>query len=192
MLKNHAENDIAQHFGVHRRTIERLVRKRQDNGTVKDLPRSWRPRVTKAAEDRVIRTIHIWSCHVMSVGRLTRCKLSHFIDGVWNIRGFRASALWMKMAFSNDTALSASPGLLIMSDGPNNNDRCLLSVMYLLSRSQREAFGREATVVGTNDEIQTASNTRETEYLLTNGMLSAGTEKISCILLMKASMKTDR
>ena len=96
------------------------------------------------------------------------------------------------MAFSNDTALSASPGLLIMSDGPNNNDRCLLSVMYLLSRSQREAFGREATVVGTNDEIQTASNTRETEYLLTNGMPSAGTEKISCILLMKASMKTDR
>ena len=40
MLKNYAENDIAQHFGVHRRTIERLVRKRQDNGTVKDLPRS--------------------------------------------------------------------------------------------------------------------------------------------------------
>ena len=40
MLKNYAENDIAQHFGVHRRTIERLVRKRQDKGTVKDLPRS--------------------------------------------------------------------------------------------------------------------------------------------------------
>ena len=40
MLKNYAENDIAQHFGVHRRTIERLVRKRQANGTVKDLPRS--------------------------------------------------------------------------------------------------------------------------------------------------------
>ena len=40
MIKNYAENDIAQHFGVHRRTIERLVRKRQANGTVKDLPRS--------------------------------------------------------------------------------------------------------------------------------------------------------
>ena len=40
MLKNYAENDIAQHFGVHRRTIERLVRKRQANGTVKDLPHS--------------------------------------------------------------------------------------------------------------------------------------------------------
>ena len=40
MLKNYAENDIAQHFGVHRRTIERLVGMRQANRTVKDLPRS--------------------------------------------------------------------------------------------------------------------------------------------------------
>ena len=38
ILKNYAENDIAQHFGVHRGTIERRVRKRQANGTVKDLP----------------------------------------------------------------------------------------------------------------------------------------------------------
>ena len=40
MLKNSTENDVAQHFRGHRRTIERLVRKRQANGTVKDLPRS--------------------------------------------------------------------------------------------------------------------------------------------------------
>ena len=96
------------------------------------------------------------------------------------------------MAFSNDTALSALPGLFIISNGPNITDRCLLSMMYLLSRSQRETFGREATFVGTNDKIQTASNTRETKYLLTYGMPSAGTEKVSCMLLMTTSMKTDK
>ena len=91
------------------------------------------------------------------------------------------------MALSNDTALSASPELLIMSKGPYNNDRWLLSVMYLLSRSQRETLGREST-----DKIHTASNTtRETKYLLTNRMPSAGTEKVSYILSMTTSIKTD-
>ena len=58
-LRNASTNAVAYHFGVHRRTIERLARKRRDTGSVKDLPRSGRPRVTTAAEDRAIRTVHL-------------------------------------------------------------------------------------------------------------------------------------
>ena len=40
MLKNFTTDAEAHHFGLHRRTIEILVRKRLAAGTVKDLPRS--------------------------------------------------------------------------------------------------------------------------------------------------------
>ena len=59
MLRNFTTDAEAHHFGLHRRTIEILVRKRLAAGTVKDLPSSWRPRVTTAAEDRAIRTAHL-------------------------------------------------------------------------------------------------------------------------------------
>ena len=59
MLRNSSVNDVAQHFGVHRTTIDRLKRKKQQTGSVKDLQRPGRPRVTTAAEDRAIRTSHL-------------------------------------------------------------------------------------------------------------------------------------
>ena len=40
MLRNFTTDAEAHHFGLHRRTIEILVRKRLAAGTVKDLPRS--------------------------------------------------------------------------------------------------------------------------------------------------------
>ena len=51
MLRNASTNAVA-----HRRTIERPARKRRDTVSV---PRSGRPRVTTAAEDRAIRTAHL-------------------------------------------------------------------------------------------------------------------------------------
>ena len=59
MLRNSSVKDVAQHFGVHRTTIDRLNRKKQQTGSVKDLRRPGRPRVTTAAEDRAIRTSHL-------------------------------------------------------------------------------------------------------------------------------------
>ena len=52
-------NVVAQQFGVHRTTIERLKRRKERTGSVKDFERSGRPRVTTAAEDRAIRTSHL-------------------------------------------------------------------------------------------------------------------------------------
>ena len=80
MLRNSTVNEVAQHFGVHRRTVERLVRKRQDTGAVKDLPRSGRPRVTTVAEDRVIRTIHLRRRFQTAVATLRQWVGGHAIS----------------------------------------------------------------------------------------------------------------
>ncbi len=59
VLRNSFVNDVAQHFGVHQTTIDRLKRKKQQTCSVKDLQRPGRPRVTTAAEDLAIRTSHL-------------------------------------------------------------------------------------------------------------------------------------
>ena len=48
--------DVARHFGVTERTMSNLKRKFRETGTVKDRPRSGRPRKTTPAEDRYIVT----------------------------------------------------------------------------------------------------------------------------------------
>ena len=44
--------DIANQFNVHRSTIVRLGQRYRATGSVKDLPRSGRPKVTTQREDR--------------------------------------------------------------------------------------------------------------------------------------------
>ena len=51
--------DVATHFGVTRLTISNLHRRYRLQGSADDLPRSGRPRVTSAAQDRYIRTSHL-------------------------------------------------------------------------------------------------------------------------------------
>ena len=50
---------VAQHFVCTRKTIERLQRRFRVTGNVADRPRSGRPRVTTAADDRYIVLQHV-------------------------------------------------------------------------------------------------------------------------------------
>ena len=50
---------VARHFGVSRSTISRLQDRLMTTGSVTDRRRAGRPRVTTAAEDRRIRTMHL-------------------------------------------------------------------------------------------------------------------------------------
>ena len=50
---------VANHFGVSRQCIYDMKTRMQVTGTVNGRPRSGRPRITNAAEDRHIRTMHI-------------------------------------------------------------------------------------------------------------------------------------
>lgn len=47
-----SERQVAANFNVHPKTIRRLVTKFRQTGDVKDRPRSGRPKVTTAREDR--------------------------------------------------------------------------------------------------------------------------------------------
>ena len=49
------KQDVAQEFGVHIRTVTRLMNKFNNTVEVKDRPRSCRPKVTTAREDNFIR-----------------------------------------------------------------------------------------------------------------------------------------
>ena len=51
--------EVATAFGCHRMTIVRLQRRLQQTGTTRDRPRSGRPRVTTAQEDRYLRQLHL-------------------------------------------------------------------------------------------------------------------------------------
>ena len=70
---------VAHNFRVHRKTIVRLVRKRLATGTVKNLPRPWRLRVTTAAEDRAIRTAHLRRRFQTAAATSTRWVSGHVI-----------------------------------------------------------------------------------------------------------------
>ena len=50
---------VANHFGVTRQTISYLWRGNNATGNVRDRPRSGRPRVTSAVQDRYIRLRHL-------------------------------------------------------------------------------------------------------------------------------------
>ena len=50
---------IAYHFGISKRSIERLRVRERQTGSVKDRPKSGRPRKTSFAENRRIKTIHL-------------------------------------------------------------------------------------------------------------------------------------
>ena len=50
---------VLRHFRCTRKTIERLRRRFRVTGNVADLPRSGRPRVTTAADDRYIVLQHL-------------------------------------------------------------------------------------------------------------------------------------
>ena len=58
MLRAMSCKDIAAHFNVDRKTIERLRIKYNRTGDVADLQRPGAPRKTNAAEDRFIVTSH--------------------------------------------------------------------------------------------------------------------------------------
>ena len=51
--------DVAARFGMTRATITRLLTRYRLSGTVNDLRRSSRPRITTARQDRHIRTSHL-------------------------------------------------------------------------------------------------------------------------------------
>ena len=54
-----SQNDVARRLGVHRNTIGSLWRRYQQNGNVRDQPRSGRPRVTTRRQDNHIRLVHL-------------------------------------------------------------------------------------------------------------------------------------
>ena len=54
-----ATTAVARHFAVHRSTISRLWVRFGATGSVRDLPRSRRPRVTTPGQDRRIRLNHL-------------------------------------------------------------------------------------------------------------------------------------
>ena len=59
MLRSMSVNEVAQFFNCHRTTISKLKSRVQRTGSVKDMPRTGRPRVTSAADDRLIQTTHL-------------------------------------------------------------------------------------------------------------------------------------
>ena len=68
--------DIAEHLGVSRDTIIGLAARYRVRGTVDDLPRSDRPRVTTPVHDRHIRILHLYD---------------RFFTGIVNCRGYSRS-----------------------------------------------------------------------------------------------------
>lgn len=50
---------VAQHYNVHKSTISRLWQRYLQTGTSNDRPRTGRPRITTAQQDRYIRILHL-------------------------------------------------------------------------------------------------------------------------------------
>ena len=59
MLRNSPVSVVAAHFNTTRRTIQLLQARMNQTGTVTDRPRTGRPKITTAADDRGIRTLHL-------------------------------------------------------------------------------------------------------------------------------------
>ena len=54
-----AQHIVAKHFGVHRNTIQSLLRRFRQSGNTRDSQRSGRPRVTSHQQDNHIRFVHL-------------------------------------------------------------------------------------------------------------------------------------
>jgi transposase len=54
-----AQNIVARHFGVHRNTIQSLLRRFRQSGNTRDCQRSGRPRVTSHQQDNHIRLVYL-------------------------------------------------------------------------------------------------------------------------------------
>ena len=54
-----AQYIVARHFGVHRNTIQSLLRRFRQSGNTKDRQRSGYPRVTSHQQDNHIRLVHL-------------------------------------------------------------------------------------------------------------------------------------
>ena len=53
------QNIVARHFGVHRNTMQSLLRRFRQSGNTRDRQRSGRPRVTSHQQDNHIRLVHL-------------------------------------------------------------------------------------------------------------------------------------
>ena len=63
-----AENIVARHFGVHRNTIQSLLRRFRQSGNNRDRQRSGRPCVTSHQQDNHIRLVHLrYRCQTPSL-----------------------------------------------------------------------------------------------------------------------------
>jgi transposase len=54
-----SQGEVAAHFQCHRNTTSALVRRQTEQNDVADRPRSGRPRVTTARQDRWIQVTHV-------------------------------------------------------------------------------------------------------------------------------------
>ena len=76
-------NDVAVSFGIHRTTIWRLAQRCRTTGTVKDRPRSGRPKCLTSREERYIR---------ITAGRDRFLPATRIVDRVRRVTGVRISA----------------------------------------------------------------------------------------------------
>uniref|UniRef100_A0AAZ3PRX3 Insertion element IS150 protein InsJ-like helix-turn-helix domain-containing protein n=1 Tax=Oncorhynchus tshawytscha TaxID=74940 RepID=A0AAZ3PRX3_ONCTS len=58
--------DVAMAINCNVRTVKRLRQRYRETGWTADRPRSGRPRVTTPAQDRYIRTSHLWDSYRMA------------------------------------------------------------------------------------------------------------------------------
>ena len=76
-------NDVAVSFGIHRTIIWRLAQRCRTTGTVKDRPRSGRPKCLTSREERYIR---------ITAGRDRFLPATRIVDRVRRVTGVRISA----------------------------------------------------------------------------------------------------
>ncbi|XP_060065673.1 uncharacterized protein LOC132546003 [Ylistrum balloti] len=77
LLQGQGQLQVAAHFGVHIRTIQRLVQRVRVTERVIDRPRSGRPRVTTPHQDRFIRLSHLRNRHVTATETANNTIGSH-------------------------------------------------------------------------------------------------------------------
>ncbi|XP_060083891.1 uncharacterized protein LOC132563146 [Ylistrum balloti] len=77
LLQGQGQLQVAAHFGVHIRTIQRLVQRVRVTGRVIDRPRTGRPRVTTPHQDRFIRLSHLRNCHLTATETANNTIGSH-------------------------------------------------------------------------------------------------------------------
>jgi hypothetical protein len=71
-----AKHIVPRHFGVHRNTIQSLLRRIRQSGNNRDRQRSGRPRVTSHKQDNHIRLVHLrYRCQTSSLTGRSITKL---------------------------------------------------------------------------------------------------------------------